>query len=335
MANKLKNLHLTSVDLVRNGANQEADICLYKSADPVEATEQPTEAETNILKRFINWLRENPEEDQEEPTDPIEKDYTTFDQINSNRENSDKLWRYTDALTCSIRSIQEDHDLDKDAKLQMMKQSLGEFNAAMEELCEALCKATLPKEGTLMAKAGPEEEEDEEDEEVEEQEDDLEIEEVEKFNPYHDSRGRFAAAGSAASFTYSPGKSKAHDNAIARAKEGQAAAGGGAIKPTLTASPTSTKGKLVDQGGGQLYGENDNGYSASVLDGGKSDINFYRYGSKQIYEVSYNSDTKVGVKPKSYVPSKSEAKKLAQGWLNETKSLDVGKSADIDEIDEV
>ena len=44
------------------------------------------------------------------------------------------------------------------------------------------------------------------------------IVEVEKFNPYHDSKGRFASAGSAASFTYSPGKSKAHDKAIDREK---------------------------------------------------------------------------------------------------------------------
>ncbi len=33
MANKLKNLRLTSVDLVKAGANQEADICLYKSLE--------------------------------------------------------------------------------------------------------------------------------------------------------------------------------------------------------------------------------------------------------------------------------------------------------------
>ena len=45
------------------------------------------------------------------------------------------------------------------------------------------------------------------------------IVEVEKFNPYHDSKGRFASANSATSFTYSPGKSKAHDNAIARERE--------------------------------------------------------------------------------------------------------------------
>ena len=34
MATKLKKMHLTSVDLVRAGANQEADICLFKSAEP-------------------------------------------------------------------------------------------------------------------------------------------------------------------------------------------------------------------------------------------------------------------------------------------------------------
>ena len=42
---------------------------------------------------------------------------------------------------------------------------------------------------------------------------------VQKFNPYHDARGRFATAGGAASFTYAPGKSRAHDLAIERHKE--------------------------------------------------------------------------------------------------------------------
>lgn len=44
------------------------------------------------------------------------------------------------------------------------------------------------------------------------------IQEVEKFNPYHGSDGRFTSAGAATSFTYAPGKSKAHDLAIAREK---------------------------------------------------------------------------------------------------------------------
>ena len=49
---------------------------------------------------------------------------------------------------------------------------------------------------------------------------------VMKFNPYHDSRGRFASANGATSFTYAPGKSKAHDAAIARERERQVAGGG-------------------------------------------------------------------------------------------------------------
>lgn len=43
MATKLRNLQLTSVDLVRAGANQEADICLFKSLDGAPAEETPTE----------------------------------------------------------------------------------------------------------------------------------------------------------------------------------------------------------------------------------------------------------------------------------------------------
>lgn len=53
------------------------------------------------------------------------------------------------------------------------------------------------------------------------------IVEVEKFNPYHDARGRFTTAGGGGKFYATPGKSKAHDNAIAREKERKANAVGG------------------------------------------------------------------------------------------------------------
>jgi hypothetical protein len=136
MANKLKKMHLTSVDLVRRGANQEADICLYKSDAPQGGEGSPSEGEKNIFKRFIAWLRENHSEEASELADPneIEKAYTTFDQVNDTRESRDLLWRYTDALTCSIHSIIEDRDLDKEAKTKMMNQSLEQFSEAMREL---------------------------------------------------------------------------------------------------------------------------------------------------------------------------------------------------------
>lgn len=62
--------------------------------------------------------------------------------------------------------------------------------------------------------------------------------EVEKFNPYHDSRGRFSTSDGAASFTYAPGKSKAHDNAIAREKERHAAS---AVSPEQRVKDAETK----------------------------------------------------------------------------------------------
>ena len=149
MATKLKNLQLTSVDLVRSGANQEADICLYKSA---EGTEQPTEHEKNIFKRFLNLFRETTSQPQTEPKATVQKDYTTFNDINSNRESSEKLWRYTDALGCSIRSILEDKELSAQQKHQMMKESLSQFDTAMADLIGELCNY---KEAAPAEKAEP------------------------------------------------------------------------------------------------------------------------------------------------------------------------------------
>lgn len=127
MANKLKNMQLTSVDLVRAGANQEADICLFKSAD----SQPPADG-----------------------TIPVEKEHTTFNQITDNRENSEKLWQYTDALNCSIRSIMDDHDLSKEQRSELMLQSLQQFDSAMKDLIGKLASGSpARKENAVMAKA--------------------------------------------------------------------------------------------------------------------------------------------------------------------------------------
>ncbi len=193
MAHKLKKMHLTSVDLVRAGANQEADILLFKSDTPQEGAESPTEGEKNIFKRFIAWLRENPTEDASELTDPdeIEKAYTTFDQVNDTRESRDLLWRYTDALTCSIHSIIEDRDLDKEAKSQMMNESLDQFSKAMRELFGKLCAIQIPSpsdEVKCVGKSAPDYDV------IHEVTKSETIVEVEKYNSFHDERGRFASA---------------------------------------------------------------------------------------------------------------------------------------------
>lgn len=171
MANRLKNMRLSSVDLVRAGANQEADICLFKSADPEEDPTQPTTDEKNIFKKFINWLRKTNEDELQDDEETVEKDYTSFDSLNAARENNERLWQYTSALTESLRSIQMDQSLDKDQKYQLMSQSLGQFDDAMEQLIEALCNSAPPVGEAVMAKSGPDEEEEEDLSEDEEEED--------------------------------------------------------------------------------------------------------------------------------------------------------------------
>ena len=127
MATKLRKMKLTSVDLVRAGANQEADICLYKSADPPEASESPTEPEKNIFKRFIAWLKENPTEAKSEPHSPIEK----------GDDLPDLEFLYKSALAESLDSIMKDDSLTEIEKKEMTEESLRQYAEKIRELEEA------------------------------------------------------------------------------------------------------------------------------------------------------------------------------------------------------
>lgn len=74
------------------------------------------------------------------------------------------------------------------------------------------------------------------------------FDEVMKFNPYHDAKGRFTNSGGAMSFTYAPGKSKAHDMAIAREKERAAAeAAKNASGVKITEAENKIKGILPEK----------------------------------------------------------------------------------------
>lgn len=117
MATKLKNMKVTSVDLVRAGANQEADICLFKSA---EATESPPEDEITLLKQFIASFDKTPTEAENEPQSHIEK---------ADLENI-----YKSAIVESLRSIIEDDSLSKSQKKSMAKESVKQFEEKMKEL---------------------------------------------------------------------------------------------------------------------------------------------------------------------------------------------------------
>lgn len=123
MANKLKNLQLTSVDLVRAGANQEADIMLHKSAAAPEAPEYPTEPEKNILKRFIDWLTKNPQEAEIEAHSAIQKADET-------------VAIYKTAIIQSIQSIIQDDTLSTEQKNDMVEKSIGQYHDKMSEIAK-------------------------------------------------------------------------------------------------------------------------------------------------------------------------------------------------------
>lgn len=206
MATKLRKMKLTSVDLVRSGANQEADICLFKSATPPEATEAPTEAETNVFKRFIAWLRNNPTEANYEPQSNIEK----------GEELPDLEFIYKSALAESLSSIMADETLTEIQKKEMTEESLRQYADKIQEMERA---EEDYDGGDDIDERAIEEVDDFDKDDLEDDDDTIEeelieeiegerprkrprlrydfdeIEEVEKFNENHDRSGRFASSG--------------------------------------------------------------------------------------------------------------------------------------------
>ena len=195
MATKLKKMKLTSVDLVRAGANQEASIELFKSEVPVE------------------------------------KDAQSFREITDARKEQEKLWGYNDALTQSVRSIQEDRELDEETRQDLLQETWEQYCAAMAEVLGLAFEENAPEESEekepvnveVEVEKEPEIEEIEEIEEVgksaftSESGCDI-IEEVQKFNPFHDALGRFVSKNGFKTYSANP-KSKAGQMAISRSAQ--------------------------------------------------------------------------------------------------------------------
>lgn len=145
------------------------------------------------------------------------KSIQTFDTLTTEAEHREKLYRYNDALMRSICSILEDGDCDEATKLQVFSTTMKQYADAMNELFPKLISDHIhkddspreePPQNTPVSKTDADRYD--------------QIVEVDKFNPYHDSRGRFATANAATLFTYrtkDPSKQHWADNAIAREKE--------------------------------------------------------------------------------------------------------------------
>lgn len=152
--------------------------------------------------------------------DQLCKSIKTFSALDMAAENRNKLYRYNDALMQSLYSILDDREHDEAGKMQYLTTTLEQYAEAMMELFPKIISADVQKTGDdapapTISKSDPNRFD--------------AIVEVEKFNPYHDSKGRFASADSHTSFTVrtkDPSKQHMADMAIAREKERNGAPGG-------------------------------------------------------------------------------------------------------------
>ena len=99
MPNKLKNLNITKVDLVPEGANPDAFVTMYKSKTPIRKS---GEAESFAAKL---------------------KDIKLDDVVR-------QIWQYTESLSSSLISILRDDNIIQSDKKSAMDKSLEEFYGA-------------------------------------------------------------------------------------------------------------------------------------------------------------------------------------------------------------
>ncbi len=135
MAAKLKNLKITKVDFVDDGANPEAHIKLYKSKEEKDTIKKQDFWQQ--LFRMIEKAAKTEKENIEDDIEPIQKSgatnfETTFSEV-KNRKIADEIWDICYALQSALCSILNDIELDKKSTSHAMEESLNEFNEVATE----------------------------------------------------------------------------------------------------------------------------------------------------------------------------------------------------------
>ena len=175
---KLKKIELKSVDMCRRGANQEADIALFKNEEGAPGIETPVDAPeaagtvevpNTLWKSIVDFAKglmakTEPETDEsyeegDEGEEDVEKSAETFNQRRAQQEVRDDRWKYKDALDMSIESILNDDELSDEEKTAMIGESVDQFATAYKEMCEKLLniRATADKTVATAKSAEPDE----------------------------------------------------------------------------------------------------------------------------------------------------------------------------------
>lgn len=158
MAAKLKNLKITKVDFVDDGANPEAHIKLYKSKEGNDTRKKQDFWQQ--LFRMIEKAAKTEKEKIEDEVDPIQKSgatnfETTFSEV-KNRKIADEIWDICYALQSALCSILNDTELDKKSASHAMEESLNEFSEVVTEAIKQWSegrKSGIEKKETEVTKA--------------------------------------------------------------------------------------------------------------------------------------------------------------------------------------
>lgn len=141
MATKLKDLKVTKVDFVDEGANPDAHIRLFKSRDETTSgEEQKEENHPGVLKRLVSFFAKTAglgEDEIDTVVEEIEKggSESFSDRLNEvrNRKIADEIWDICFALQSALCSVLNDSELDSAEAFSAMKESVEEFHTAIQD----------------------------------------------------------------------------------------------------------------------------------------------------------------------------------------------------------
>ena len=171
MANKLKNMELSSVDLCKRGANGEAKIKLFKSKDALKGGEDglSEEEREGIFTRIGKAMARAMGADDLD-LDSIIKEAKSYDDVNDKREADraageayNEVWDCTGAAGESMRSIIADTSMSAEERTEALNDTL---NAFMEDV-----KSKIPSWANAVNAERLKKSEDEEDDDEEEEDD--------------------------------------------------------------------------------------------------------------------------------------------------------------------
>lgn len=163
---KLKKMKITSVDMVRRGANQDAHVTLYKNEEGHPAdTEPPVSGELpqGLMQTIVDAVKKfwsNPEA-QETTQVEVEKAEEPVPEIDIQKGITD----YTEVLYKSIDSILNDDEHDSIAKSGLIDETLNQFTEACKAMCATMLNAS---QDITKATDDPEPADDEEEDDVSE-----------------------------------------------------------------------------------------------------------------------------------------------------------------------